>query len=150
MNNIKKLKPAMILYEFGCMGILNFVSEKEYLLKKITNDMMLTYYKLEYFREFDGVKDVIRYSKVDKKNNIVSYYTIRNDSAVTGSLDNDDEEISWNYNAEMLKFLLPRFKAFMDMGITFNNEDINQLCNNFNDSNNHSKLCRIRINQRNR
>lgn len=141
--NKKVTEPQIVLYELGGMGSLNFISATEEAFNKIISNMKVPYCKLEYFRELDGVKDVIKYSKMDKNNNIISYYTIRDNDVITGLMV--DDEINWSYNDGMFNFILIRFKAFKDMGIVFNYDGLNQLTDSSNNKNN--KLSRVRRNR---
>lgn len=133
-------KPQIVLYEFYCVGNLNFVSHNEYAFNNIINNSVVPCYKLEYYRELDGLNDVIRYSRFDKEDNIVSYYTIRNNIAVTGKMK--DNHIEWNYNVGMTNFVLARFIPFMNKGISFANKNLNDIVEN------EKSLCRMRTKNR--
>ena len=121
------IKPQAVLYEYNNIEGYSFSTDIETLTKveKFFNKSYLTH-RLEYFREFDGETDVIRYSRCNNSE-IVSYYTIRNGIALCGFMK--DGEICWEYMEGMTNFVIPRFKAFKDNGITFATEEINDLFN---------------------
>ena len=110
-----------VLYEFNDMTNVVFLSENNF-----PDDHKILTHKLEYFKEFDGETDVIRYSRCNNKN-IVSYYTIKNGIAACGVMK--DREIDWSYIDEMTNFVKSRFKAFKDQGITFVNDELNNIFN---------------------
>ena len=115
---ICKNEQQIVLYEYNNQCGYIFVAENT-----IFDDKILTH-KLEYFENFDGETDVIRYSRVDNSN-IVSYYTIRNGIALCGIMK--DGEIEWTYIQGLTNFVIVRFKAVKEQGITFVNDDINNL-----------------------
>lgn len=123
----KKIEPQAVLYEYNNIEVYSFSPDIETLTKveKFFNKSYLTH-RLEYFREFDGETDVIRYSRCNNKN-IVSYYAIKNGIAVCGVMK--DGEIEWSYMEGMTNFITLRFKAFKEQGITFVNDELNNIFN---------------------
>ena len=111
-----------VLYEFNDMTNVVFLLENNF-----PDDHKILTHKLEYFKNFDGETDIIRYSRCNNSK-IVSYYTIRNGIALCGFMK--DGEICWEYMEGMTNFVIQRFKAFKDNGITFATEKINNLFNN--------------------
>ena len=115
MNDSNKAK---VLYEFNSMNGVYFFEECS------SSDRQVLSHKLEYFSSFNGINDVIRYTRCNNKE-IVSYYTIRNGIALCGAIKNG--EIDWKYVPGMTNFVVARFKAFKDCGIIFINDKINML-----------------------
>lgn len=108
-----------VLCEINDMISVVFLSENDLIVDHKT----LTH-RLKYFENFEGEKDVIRYSRCNNSN-IVSYYTIRNGIALCGSMK--DGEIDWKYVPGMTNFVITRFKAFNDYNVKFVKDEINQL-----------------------
>ena len=108
-----------VLYEFASISGPSFFEEC------ISNDEQALSHKLEYFIYFNGENDVIRYTNCNNKK-IVSYYTIRDGRVLCGFVR--DGEIEWFPVDGMLNFVILRFEAFKDIGITFVTEEINNLC----------------------
>lgn len=123
----KKIEPQAVLYEYNNIEGYSFSPDIETLtkLEKFFNKSYLTH-RLEYFREFDEETDVIRYSRCNNKN-IVSYYAIKNGIAVCGVMK--DGEIDWSHIEEMTDFVISRFEAFKNHGITFVNDELNNIFN---------------------
>ena len=131
-------KPLMTLYETNIMGVTNIGSEKGNTLLRFGQKRKSPYYKLEYFREFNGQEDVIKETLISPdKDNVISYYTIFNIAGetygLTATTQNDDiSGFKWNLNCGVIPFVIARFKAFKDKGITFTNDNINTLIDEYN------------------
>lgn len=113
-NNINKQQT--VLYEFNDMTNVIFLPEDEF----PAEHKILTH-KLEYFKKLDGEYDVIRYSRCNKEN-IVSYYTIRNGIALCGLMK--DGQIDWNYMEGMTNYVATRFMAFQNNGIELVSDEL--------------------------
>lgn len=134
---VKNNKPAMTLYETNIMGFTNIGGEKGNDYLRLVQRSKLPYYKLEYFKEFNGQKDVIKETRIiPDEENVILYYTICNQEdetyVLTATLRNDDVfYFSWEQNYGMVSFVIVRFKAFRDRGVTFINDNINTLVDEY-------------------
>lgn len=113
-NNISKQQT--VLYEFNDMTNVIFLPEDE-----IPAEHKILTHKLKYFKEFAGQTDVIKYSRCNKEN-IVSYYTIRDGKALCGIVKN--WKISWQYIEGMTNYVALRLMAFQDNGIELVSDEL--------------------------
>ena len=131
-------KPLMTLYETNIMGDTNIDSEQGNTLLRFGLKSKSPYYKLEYFKELNGREDVIKETLISPdKDNVISYYTIYGEGdkahALTATSRNDYIlSFRWRPNYDIMSFVLVRFKAFKDKGITFSNDNINTLIDEYN------------------
>ena len=71
-----------------------------------------------------------------KENSVVSYYTIKDNDCVLVA-DHESivkNNIIWRPNFSIINFVVPRFKAFKDNGIIFENLNINYLIQEYDKS----------------
>lgn len=109
-----------VLYEYNNQKGYSFQNEEKFFQNKILT------HKLEYFANIDGETDIIKYSRCNNEK-IVSYYTIRNGIALCGTVKAG--KIEWKYMEGMTNYVIARFQAFKDNGITFVAKEINDLFN---------------------
>lgn len=137
LSCVKNNKPIMTIYETNVMGVTNFGDLKGNNFLRLVQRCQLPYYKLEYFKEFNGQKDVIKETMITPdKENVISYYAISNQEdepyVLTATSRNDDIlDFSWKQNYGVISFVVVRFKAFRDRGVTFINDDINILVDEY-------------------
>ena len=93
------------------------------------NNYDLISYELKYLREYNGMTDVIMYSKTrDLTLKGTSFYTLDLEGNVlVCSLANRN----WQQVSGMNDYVLLMFAAFREQGITFTNNTINEITDNF-------------------
>lgn len=143
--------PDMILYQVSILQGLNIetkiieANDEEY--GWIINNQKIGSYELKYFKEYNGIKDVIIYSKVGEANSkLISCYTFdKNGICRVRSM----KDFKWR-NCIMTNYVIPMFAAFRKQGITFINDSINEITDSYLKERQTKPLIRKRVNKENR
>lgn len=140
--------PDMILYQVSILQGLNIetkiieANDEEY--GWIINNQKIGSYELKYFKEYNGIKDVIIYSKVGETNpKLISFYTFdKNGICRVRSM----KDYKWR-NCIMTNYVIPIFAAFREYGITFINDSINDITDSYLKERQTKPLSRKRVNK---
>lgn len=127
------INAEMVLYKVNIFSDsridVKFIKPDDEDYNYFINNYDLISYELKYIREYNGMTDVIMYSKTrDISTSGTSFYTLDCDgNALVCSLKNRN----WQQVSGMNDYVLLMFAAFREQGITFTNNTINEITDNF-------------------